>query len=439
MDFNGIKYQTYIDILKEELIPAMGCTEPIALAYCASIVRQVLKLHNLDANPLDNIEVIVSGNILKNIKSVTVPNTNGLHGIPAAVAVGFVCGDCYKKLEVIASAKKELISTLPQFIENNNITIIPSDNNHTLYIEIKAKINDNIVCAIIQDSHTFVHKVTINDKILYFKDKEEKINVASADKTLLNIIDIIKFGEIVEIDKIKSTIDRQINYNMAIAEEGLCNNYGANVGKTILKYSNGDIMQYCKAYAAAGSDARMNGCDLPVVINSGSGNQGLTASVPVIAYYNKINESKNNSEKLSKDLLYRALVISNLITIHIKNNIGKLSAFCGVVIAGAGCGAGIAYLEGGKEREICHTIVNTLANVSGIVCDGAKSSCAAKIASSVEAGIFGYYMFKEGNQFYGGDGIIKKGVEKTIAAIGKLARVGMCETDKEIINIMIDK
>ena len=194
MDFNGIKYQTYIDILKEELIPAMGCTEPIALAYCASIVRQVLKLHNLDANPLDNIEVVVSGNILKNIKSVMVPNTNGLHGIPAAVAVGFVCGDCYKKLEVIASAKKELISTLPQFIENNNITIIPSDNNHTLYIEIKAKINDNIVCAIIQDSHTFVHKVTINDKILYFKDKEEKINVASADKTLLNIIDIININ-----------------------------------------------------------------------------------------------------------------------------------------------------------------------------------------------------------------------------------------------------
>ena len=207
---------------------------------------------------------------------------------------------------------------------------------------------------------------------------------------------------------------------------------------TILKYGHNDIMQYCKAYAAAGSDARMNGCDLPVVINSGSGNQGLTASVPVIAYYNKVLTNNTNSN-MNIDILYRALVISNLVTIHIKNNIGKLSAFCGVVIAGAGCGAGISYLEGGREKEICHTIVNTLANVSGIVCDGAKSSCAAKIASSVEAGIFGYYMYKEGNQFYGGDGIIKKGVEKTIEAIGKLARVGMCETDKEIINIMINK
>ena len=224
-------------------------------------------------------------------------------------------------------------------------------------------------------------------------------------------------------------MDRQITYNWAIAKEGIHNNYGANIGKTLITYGKNDTVQYCKALAAAASDARMNGCEMPVVINSGSGNQGITCSVPVIAYAKKTNKEK--------EILYRALVVSNLVTTHIKNSIGKLSAFCGVVIAGAGCGAGIAYLEGGQEREINHTIVNALAIISGVVCDGAKSSCAAKIASSVEAGILGYYMFKEGNQFLSGEGIVKKGVENTINAVGKLATVGMCETDKEIIHIML--
>ena len=251
------------------------------------------------------------------------------------------------------------------------------------------------------------------------------------DKSLLNIEDIVKFAEVVNIEDVKGVIDRQIRYNMAISEEGLKNNYGANIGKTILKYGKDDIIQYCKALAASGSDARMNGSEMPVVINSGSGNQGITCSVPVIAYAKRMN--------IDQETLYRALVVSNLVTIHIKNNIGKLSAYCGVVIAGAGCGAGIAFLEGGRLLEISHTIVNALAIISGVVCDGAKSSCAAKIASSVEAGIFGYYMYKEGNEFIGGDGIVKKGVENTIRAVGELARVGMCETDKEIINIMIER
>ena len=257
-----------------------------------------------------------------------------------------------------------------------------------------------------------------------------KVEDTKIDKSILSISDIVEFATIVNIDDIKNILDRQINYNMNISLEGLRNNYGANIGKTIIKYSNGDIMQYAKALAAAGSDARMNGCDMPVVINSGSGNQGITCSVPLVAF-----AEKNNYDN---DTLYRSLVVSNLCTIHIKNSIGKLSAFCGVVIAGAGFSAGLAFMEGGRIIEVSHAIVNSLGMISGVVCDGAKSSCAAKISSSVEAGFLGYYMYKEGNQFYHGDGFIKKGVENTIKAVGKIATVGMCETDKEIIHIMLD-
>ena len=245
------------------------------------------------------------------------------------------------------------------------------------------------------------------------------------------IVDLISFNLKKEGHEIIEAHDGEQAYNMAISEEGLNKNFGANIGKTIIKYGSKDVVTYCKALAASGSDARMNGCDMPVVINSGSGNQGLTASVPVIAYarWNKLDDEK----------LYRALIISNLCTIHIKNSIGKLSAFCGVVIAGCGCGAGISYLDGGGYTEIAHTIVNSLAIVSGMLCDGAKSSCAAKIASSVEAGILGYFMYKDGNEFVDGDGIVKRGVENTIKAIGTVARVGMCQTDKEIIQLMIEK
>ena len=423
MNYYDNTYQTYVDILKEELMPAMGCTEPIAIAYCASIVKETLK------KIPTKIDVYASGNIIKNVKSVTVPHTNGQQGIKAAVGIGILAGDSSKQLEVIAKASLDKIEQLPNYINNTPINVYPADNDHTLYIEIIGYHDKDVVKVIILDSHTHVALVTKNGQTLYENKEEIKKNVSNQDKTLLNIKEIIEFADMVNIDDIKETLDRQISFNMAIAQEGLKNNYGANIGKTILKYGKDDIIQYCKALAAAGSDARMNGCEMPVVINSGSGNQGITASVPVIAYAQKHN--------IEQEILYRALVISNLVTIHIKNNIGKLSAFCGVIIAGAGCGAGVAYLEGGKEREIAHTIVNSLAIISGIVCDGAKSSCAAKIASSVEAGIFGYYMFKEGNQFVGGDGIVKKGVENTIKAVGTLAKVGMCQTDKEIIQLMI--
>ena len=416
-------YQTYVDILNEELMPAMGCTEPIAIAYCASLVKDTLK-----ALPSEVI-IKVSGNIIKNVKSVVVPHTNGMQGIKAAAGIGLLGGNSSKELEVIAHIPKEIIAKLPEYLNNTKISVEDVDNEHTLYIEITGIVDNNSAKVIIQDSHTNVYSITLNNKVIYLNEKPVNKNESNIDKSVLNVKDIVEFANIVNIDDVKATLDRQIEYNWAIAKEGIHNNYGANIGKTLITYGKNDTVQYCKALAAAASDARMNGCEMPVVINSGSGNQGITCSVPVLAYAKKTSKDK--------ELVYRALVVSNLITTHIKNSIGKLSAFCGVVIAGAGCGAGIAYLEGGQEREISHTIVNALAIISGVVCDGAKSSCAAKIASSVEAGILGYYMFKEGNQFLSGEGIVKKGVENTIKAIGNLARVGMCQTDKEIIQIMM--
>jgi len=423
MSLNNEKYVEYVNILKEELVPAMGCTEPIAIAYCGALLKKTL------GNFPKKIIIKVSGNIIKNVKSVIVPHTNGLYGIDSAACIGILAGNPDKELQVISNVEQKEIDKLKDFIKNMDITIESVDNEHILYIEIVGYYNNDVARVIIQDSHTHVYLIEKNNEIILKNEVDTKTNAKSLDKSLLNIEDIVEFADKVDINEIKQTLDRQIEFNMNIANEGLKNNYGANIGKTILKFCNNDIVGYCKALAASASDARMNGCDMPVVINSGSGNQGLTASIPVIAY-----AQRNN---ISQEKLYRALVVSNLCTTHIKNQIGKLSAFCGVVIAGAASGAGIAYLEDGKYREIAHTLVNSLAIISGVVCDGAKSSCAAKIASSVEAGFLGYYMFKEGNQFYGGDGIIKKGVENTIKAIGELARVGMCDTDKEIIQIMI--
>lgn len=425
MEYLDNKYLAYIKILKHELKSAMGCTEPIAIAYAASKLREVL------GHIPTEIIVYVSGNIIKNVKSVKVPHTNGMQGIEAAVGIGTIAGDASKELEVISYVSPEQIEFLPAFLKTTSIKIKHSDSPHTLYIELIGRYKEDKVKVVIKDAHLNICLIEKNNVVLYQNDKLVEYEDEKIDTTLLSVKEIVEFADMVKIEDVKKILDRQIKYNMAIAEEGLKNNYGANIGKTILKYVGTDILQYAKALAAAGSDARMNGCDMPVVINSGSGNQGITTSVPVIAFARHL--------KVSDEMLYRALVVANLCTTHMKTNIGKLSAYCGVVTAGAGCGAGIAYLEGGKEEAVAHTLVNCLAINSGVVCDGAKSSCAAKIASAVEAGILGYFMYKEGNEFYGGDGIVKKGVENTIKAIGNLAQRGMCITDKEIIHIMIEE
>ena len=421
MQKHDTTYNTYIEILKEELVPAMGCTEPIAIAYCGAKARDVL------GDMPDSVTLYVSGNIVKNVKSVIVPNTNGLKGIEAAAAAGIVAGKAEKILEVIAEVTEEQKEQMRSFLENCPITIRPAEGDEALDIwMILHKGNESAVVRI-SGYHTNIVLVEKNGEVLYKAGEVQADENLLADKSLLTIKDIVEFADILDVADVKEIFDRQIAYNMAIAEEGLKNSWGANVGSVLLKY-NKDLRTKAKAYAAAGSDARMSGCELPVIINSGSGNQGMTASLPVIVYAEGLDKTQEE--------LYRALAVSNLITIHQKSGIGRLSAYCGAISAGCGAGCGIAYLQGGDYRTIAHTLVNALAIVSGIVCDGAKASCAGKIAAAVDAGIFGYEMFLEGQQFVGGDGLVSKGVENTLVNIGRLGSVGMKETDKEIIRIM---
>lgn len=414
-------YSTYIEILKEELVPAMGCTEPIAIAYCAAKARDVL------GGLPDSVTLYVSGNIVKNVKSVIVPNTNGLKGIEAAAIAGIVAGKTEKILEVIAEVTNEQKEQMRTFKENCPVVVRPAESEEALDIHILLTKGSNAASVRISGYHTNIVLIEKNGEILYKAGEVQADEKLLADKSLLNVKEIVEFAKILDISDIKEILERQINYNMAIAEEGLKNSWGANVGSVLLKY-NSDLRTKAKAYAAAGSDARMSGCELPVIINSGSGNQGMTASLPVIVYAQGLGKSKEE--------LYRALAVSNLITIHQKSGIGRLSAYCGAISAGCGAGCGIAYLQDGDYRTVAHTLVNALAIVSGIVCDGAKASCAGKIAAAVDAGIFGYEMFLEGQQFIGGDGLVSKGVENTLVNIGRLGSIGMKETDKEIIRIM---
>ena len=414
----------YISILNEELKKAMGCTEPIAIAYAASIAKKYLK------NEPSKVKVYVSGNIIKNVKSVIVPNTDGLRGIEAACAIGITAGDSNLELECISKATKEDIEKCKKLLDKNIIEVFLAESDFIFDIHV-FMFSGNDVCEVrIIDYHTNVVLVKLNHSIILEK---EILGAKSSDLTnrgLLNVEDIYDFIEHVEINKIKDILEQQIECNMAIAEEGLKNKYGANIGKTLLTSENASLLNKAKAYSAAGSDARMNGCHLPVVINSGSGNQGMTCSIPVIIYADGL--------KVSHEKKLRALVLSNLLTIHIKTDIGRLSAYCGAIAAGCSSGAAIAYLYGGGLKEINHTLVNALAIASGVICDGAKASCAAKIAIAVDAGILGYKMYLNGNQFKDGDGIVKKGVENTIHSVGLLASEGMVETDKEIIKIMMN-
>lgn len=424
MEKSDIKYKSYIQILKEELVPAMGCTEPIAIAYASAKAREVL------GNLPDKVIIDASANIIKNVKSVVVPNTNYLKGIEAAAAAGIIAGKSEKRLEVISQVSEEEKLSIKEYMEKNLIKINLANTEYIFYIQVAAYYKNSYAIVRIVNYHTNITYIEKNKEIIFNKETEA-FKEDLTDKKLLNIEDIIDFADTVEIEDIKEVIGRQIEYNTKISEEGLKNNYGANIGKVLLSNYGNDIKTRAKAKAAAGSDARMNGCELPVVIVSGSGNQGMTASVPVIEYAKELG--------VSEEKLYRAVVLSDLVTIHQKTGIGRLSAYCGAVSAGCGSGAAIAYLYGGGYKEISHTIVNALAIVSGIICDGAKASCAAKIAAAVDAGILGYHMYKSGQEFKGGDGIVTKGVEATITNIGQLAKEGMKETDKEIIKIMIGK
>ena len=423
MKKEDVKYGAYVQILKEELVPAMGCTEPIALAYAAAKAREIL------GSIPDKVVIEASGSIIKNVKSVIVPNTNHLKGIPAAATAGIIAGRAEKELEVIAQVTESEIEQMKQFLQTADIKVVHADNGITFDIIVSVYKGSSYAKVRIANYHTNIVLMEKDGEVLYEIAVEGEKEEGLTDRNLLNMKDIWDFAMTVDVKDIKETLDRQIAYNTAIAEEGLRGDYGATIGSVLLDTYGDDIRTRAKAKAAAGSDARMNGCELPVIINSGSGNQGMTSSIPVIEYAKEFDADE--------DTLYRALALSNLVTIHQKTGIGRLSAYCGAVSAGAGAGAGIAYLCGGGYEEVIHTVVNALAIVSGIVCDGAKASCAAKIASAVDAGILGYNMYKRGQQFYGGDGIVTRGVEETIQNVGRLGKQGMKETNEEIIKIMV--
>ena len=413
----------YAAILNAELVPAMGCTEPISIAYAAAKAREVL-----GCAP-ERAELIVSNNIIKNVKSVVVPNTGGLKGLEAAVAAGAAAGNASRVLEVISSVDDEGRRAIAEFLNDVPIRVTPADGDEVFDILVDLRAGEDSARVRITSCHTNIVLIEKNGTPLYEGDPQtDESHPEGYDE--LNVRDILEYAETCCLDPVRDALERQIAYNTAISEEGLTGRWGAAVGKTLLAMYGDDVMIRARAAAAAGSDARMSGCAKPVIINSGSGNQGMTASPPVIVYARELGKSHEE--------LLRGLVLSNLLTIHLKTGIGRLSAYCGAVCAGCASGAAIAWLNGGGYAEITHTLVNSLAVVSGIICDGAKPSCAAKIASAVDAGLLGWQMYCHGTQFYGGDGIVKKGVEETIRTVGRLGREGMRDTDREIILIMTE-
>ena len=421
-------YQDYVNILHEELVPAMGCTEPIAIAYAAAVARQTL------GRPAQRMEVEASGNIIKNVKSVFVPNTGGLRGIPAAAAAGMAAGDPALELEVLSSIGEGEQAAIRQYLADTPIAVKLADSPFIFDIAIRAWAGEDSAFVRIVNYHTNIVRVERNGQVLKEVEAQAAAEEGLTDKSVLTVEGILEFAREAALADVEEAVGRQVRYNTAIAQEGLRGDYGANIGKVLLATYGDDVKIRAKAMAAAGSDARMNGCGLPVVIVSGSGNQGLTASLPVVEYAKELGADWETT--------LRAVLVSDLVTIHLKAEIGRLSAYCGAVSAGCGSGAGIAWLYGREKepqallKDVSHTIVNALAVDSGIVCDGAKASCAAKIASAVDAGLLGFYMYQNGQQFRGGDGIISKGVEETIRNIGLLATQGMRETDREILDIM---
>ena len=415
----------YTAILHEELVPALGCTEPIAVAYAAAQAAREL------GGPAQEVSICVSGNIIKNVKSVVVPNTGGLRGLEAAAAAGIVAGEADRELEVISNVTPEQRRRIAAYLKQARFAVSRSGSGLIFDIDITLKGAGHSARCRIAGHHTHVVLLERDGHPLINQPPaEEQPEAYATDRSLLNVADIVTFADETPLDGLRELLDRQVSYNMAIAQAGLDQSFGARIGQILLDAYGDTVSNRAKALAAAASDARMNGCGLPVVINSGSGNQGITASVPVVVYARELGVSQTS--------LYRALIVSNLITIHLKTGIGRLSAYCGAISAGCGAGSGVAYLYGGRQDRIAHTIVNALAINSGVICDGAKSSCAAKIASAVEAGLLGMQMAQHGSEFVGGDGIVIKGVENTIRNVGRLAREGMAQTDKKIIDIMLE-
>lgn len=412
----------YIAILTEELVPATGCTEPIAIAYCAATLRELL-----GALP-DRVEAVLSGNILKNVKSVVVPNTGGRKGIRPAIAAGMVAGNASDGLQVLAELTDAQLAQVDEFLRRVDIEITCGASPCKLDIDLRAVAGAHSARVRITNHHTNIIYMERDGEVLRDLPVVDAAEEHMTDRSCLNVEDILLFADTAPLEAVAPLLDRQIEYNSAIAEEGLRGAWGAQIGRILLEDYGDDVKQQAKAYAAAGSDARMSGCEKPVIILSGSGNQGITACLPVVVYARHIGATQEQ--------LYRALLVSDLVTIHQKSGIGRLSAYCGAISAGVGAGAGICYLLGGDYSAVAHTIVNAVAILSGTICDGAKPSCAAKIAAAVDAGIWGYRMYLHRREFRNGEGIVAGSVDDTIANVGLLAQQGMRQTDSTILHIM---
>lgn len=421
MERTDERYDAYVQILHQELKPAMGCTEPIAVAYACAVARDTL-----GALP-ERVELQVSGNIIKNVKSVVVPNTGGRRGLEVAAAVGTVAADAKAQLQCIAHVTEQDMERVEEYRSQGRVTITPLETTHPFDILVEVYAGADSARVRMVDQHTNLVHVSRNDTVLHQAQVVEEVQENPLQQ-LLSVQGILDFADSVDLEDVRKPLEQQVKLNWAISQEGLEGSYGAMIGKELMAQAGDDWKARLRARAAAGSDARMSGCELPVVIVSGSGNQGLTASLPVVEYA--------AIQGIPEERMYRALVVSNLLTVHQKTNLGRLSAFCGAVNAACAAAAAIAYLDGMGLDGVAHTLVNSLAVVSGMVCDGAKASCAAKISLALEAGLMGYEMYKAGHEFYDGDGIVKKGVENTLNMVARLGRLGMRETDREILRIM---
>lgn len=421
------QYENYVAILSEELVPAMGCTEPIAIAYASAKARETL------GENVKHLHVSCSGNIIKNVKGVIVPNSGGQKGIEAAAILGAVGGDASRELEVISGATDEARELTRELVSKNFCDVSLAEDVPNLYIEVTAESQNHKSLVRIENFHTNITLVKLDGKIISERSPEKvRVNSQStADKSMMTLRGIVEFADGLNVSDVEEILSRQVEYNVRISQEGLDNKWGACIGKTMIETWGDDVRTCACARAAAGSDARMSGCPLPVIINSGSGNQGITVTLPIVEFAERW--------RISRAKMFRALAVSNLVSIYIKHFIGSLSAFCGAVSAASGAGAGITYMAGGDYASIGRTITNTLANVGGIVCDGAKPSCAAKIASSVHAAILAHHMSMNYDEFRGGEGFVEDDVERTIKNMGYIGKIGMKETDREILNVMIDK
>ena len=429
MSLDKSKHEKYVQILKEELVPALGCTEPIAIAYTAANLRKIM------GGIPDEILIESSGNIIKNAKSVIVPNTGGMKGMEASALIGLIGGNADKGLEVLADVTEEHVKLAHDYLAKSCTKLKLMDTPASLHIRITGKLNGDTGIAELIHQHTNIVLLKKNDEIIFEKPFSlESSAGALTDRSCLNVKDILEFADTVPVDDVSPIIMRQVEYNMRVSEDGLKSSYGIETGKNILKYNqkkgdNFSVKVQAEGEVAAASDARMCGCSYPVITNSGSGNQGLAVSVPVVVY------AREN--KLSEEKLIRCLIVSNLLAIHQKTGIGRLSAYCGAVTAGAACAAAITYMKGGSYEQVCGTIANTLGVVSGILCDGAKQSCAAKIASALDSALFAHELAMDGDFFAGGDGVVKDDIEKTIAGIGVVAAQGMRKTDEVVLQVML--